>query len=388
MAEIKLYCTNSFIDSRGKLRHQFRRKGHKKVTIKGRPGSAEFMDHYHALLEQTGGAMPVDSGASRIKAGTIDALILRYVKADGFTKGLAKATQDMRLPILDHFRDFKTPSGRRYGDNRLVTMQRSSIVAVLEGKTSATQRNWLIVIRGLIAFGIAQKECTADVSTGIKPTKATKSSGHMTWKLPQVDQYRKRHALGTTARLALELMLNIAARRHDAHIIGRQHLSFNADNQINVLTWRPSKTLRSTGKSLQIPVLPSLQEALDAMRESRAKSARESRADVLTFLTNDSGQAFASAPAFGMAFAKWCRQAGLKSVTCDDGRVRNFRAHGLRKCALYTLFKNGGTLAELQALGGHSNVAELQRYIQEIEQDEAAMSGMAKVAAAQSKIAK
>ena len=55
MAEIKLDYVNSFIDARGKRRHQFRRKGHKKVTIKGRPGSPEFTEHYHALLDQTGG---------------------------------------------------------------------------------------------------------------------------------------------------------------------------------------------------------------------------------------------------------------------------------------------------------------------------------------------
>src|SRR5882757_528 len=151
MAEIKLDYVNSFTDARGKRRHQFRRKGHKRVTIKGRPGSPEFMDHYHALLEQTGGPLSVaEIGASRTKAGTIDALIVQYLKHDDFKKGLAKATQTMRRPILDRFRDFKTPSGRRYGDNRLATMGKPSIKAVLEGKTSAAQGNWLKTIRGLI----------------------------------------------------------------------------------------------------------------------------------------------------------------------------------------------------------------------------------------------
>ena len=48
MAEFKLDYVNSFYDTRGKLRHQFRCKGHKKVTIKGRPRSTEFMDAYPA----------------------------------------------------------------------------------------------------------------------------------------------------------------------------------------------------------------------------------------------------------------------------------------------------------------------------------------------------
>jgi len=34
MAEIKLDYVNTFTDARGKRRHQFRRKGHKRITIK------------------------------------------------------------------------------------------------------------------------------------------------------------------------------------------------------------------------------------------------------------------------------------------------------------------------------------------------------------------
>jgi hypothetical protein len=57
-------------------------------------------------------------------------------------------------------------------------------------------------------------------------------------------------------------------------------------------------------------------------------------------------------------------------VLCADGRTRNYRAHGLRKAALYTLYKLGAGSAQLQSIGGHSSLAELQKYIQEVEQDE------------------
>ena len=375
MATFRLDFVHSFIDARGKLRHVFRRNGHKTVTIKGRPSSPEFMDEYHALLERTGGTLPQNIGASLNKEGTIDALILRYVKHNTFIKGLALATQNMRRPILDHFRNFRTPSGRRYGANKLAGMQRHNVTAVLAGKTPNAQRNWLKTIRGLMAFGIEQGECTVDPSAGIKPDRGIKSAGHMTWKPPQIALYREHHVVGTTARLALELMLNVAARREDARKLGRQHMSFDADHQVWKLTWRPSKTLRSTGKTLTIPILPDLQAALDAMPKSNA----------LSFLTTDYGQPFASAAAFGGKFADWCIAAGLKPVLCDDGKTRNYRAHGLRKAAMYTLYKAGGNVAELQALGGHGSIAELQRYIQEIEQDEQALSGMAKIVAAQAK---
>jgi integrase/recombinase XerD len=207
----------------------------------------------------------------------------------------------------------------------------------------------------------------------IKDRGKGRSQGHMTWKPPQVEQYRAKHPVGTMARLSLELMLNIAARRTDTYQIGRPHMAFNSEIQMNVLTWRPQKTAGSTGKVLSIPVLPLLQEALDAMPKGTA----------LTFLANDYGRPFASAAAFGNKFADWCDDAELPNVLCADGKLRNYRAHGLRKAALYTLYKLGATAAQLQSIGGHSSLAELQKYIDEVEQDEQAISAMALVAEAQ-----
>jgi integrase len=73
----------------------------------------------------------------------------------------------------------------------------------------------------------------------------------------------------------------------------------------------------------------------------------------------------------------------LPAVLCADGRTRNYRAHGLRKAALYTLYKLGARSAQLQSIGGHSSLAELKKYIQEVEQDEEAVAAMALVSEAQ-----
>jgi len=116
--------------------------------------------------------------------------------------------------------------------------------------------------------------------------------------------------------------------------------------------------------------MPELQAALDAM---------QARADgVLTFLVNDYGRPFASAAAFGNKFADWCRAAGLQSVLCDDGRVRNYRAHGLRKSALRSLAHAGATGVELMAVSGHSSLDQVQVYINEVEQERAADAAMTK----------
>jgi hypothetical protein len=235
------------------------------------------MAHYHALLESTGTALST-IGTSRATAGTVDHAVVAFLKHEDFTEGLSEATQKDWRPILNHFREFTTPSGRRYGENRIATITRQAIMAFLDGKTANAKKNTLKPIRGLIGFAIAQGMLTADPTEGLKLKSAPKSVGHMTWKEPQIEAYRARHALGTFARLAIELLLNIAARRHDAHLLGMQHA------RDGKLTWRPSKTKRSTGKSLTIRILPQLQAALDAIPKAE-------RADgVLTFLVNDYGQ--------------------------------------------------------------------------------------------------
>jgi hypothetical protein len=134
-------------------------------------------------------------------------------------------------------------------------MQRKNITDALAGKTPIMQKVWMKALRHLIAFAIEQGECKTDPTVGIKTARPPKSSGHPTWGDVQIARYREHYANGTMARLAMELMLNIAARRHDAHLIGRQHL------RNGCLSWRPSKTSQSTGKVLTIRVLPELQAA-------------------------------------------------------------------------------------------------------------------------------
>jgi len=382
MADITLPYINSYYDVRGKLRHTFRRKGHKRVSLPGLPGSAEFMDAYHARVEKTGGSpSPVEIGASRTIAGSVDASTAAYYKHDDFTKALAPATQNMRRPILDNFRELRTPSGRRYGENSIATLRPKDIMAVLEGKTRNAQKNWLKALRGLMAFAISQGMRSNDPSEGLKPVKGPKSMGHLTWLEPQVAQYREHHKLGTIARLALELLLNIAARRYDAHELGPKNI---VDGR---LCWRPHKTLRTTGKLLKVKITPQFQAALDAMPSPNNVVKFPKSENVGTFLTNDYGRPFASAAAFGNKFADWCTAAGLKPVQCDDGKIRNYRAHGLRKAALRALAHAGCSGSQMMHVSGHNSLAQLQEYLDEVEQEHQADAAMDKLMAAEIKMA-
>jgi integrase len=116
--------------------------------------------------------------------------------------------------------------------------------------------------------------------------------------------------------------------------------------------------------------LPELQAALDATA---------TRDTCLAFLLNDYGKPFASAAAFGNKFADWCVQAGLQPVFCDDGRMRSYRAHGLRKAACKALAHAGCTAPEIMSVSGHSTLAQVQVYIDEFEAERMAESAIDKL---------
>ncbi|MGC1846532.1 MAG: tyrosine-type recombinase/integrase, partial [Pseudolabrys sp.] len=228
-------------------------------------------------------------------------------------------------------------------------------------------KNWLKTLRGLMLFAIKENYRADDPTAGVNAARPViKSHGHMTWGEEQIAAYRDRHPIGTMARLAIELVLNIAARRGDAHLLGAQHIKRGR------IEWRPNKTIRKTGKQLQIRILPELQTALDAM------PAKDTS---LAFLLNSYGKPLASAAAFGNKFADWCNQAGLEPVVCPDGRVRAYRIHGLRKAACVALAYAQCTGPEIMAVSGHSNLAQVQVYIEEAERGRMADAAIEKVRA-------
>jgi integrase/recombinase XerD len=360
MANLHLKFVNSFRDRHGRLRHQCRVPGQRSFALPGLPGSAEFMEAYQAALS---GATKTSSdiGATRTKPGTVNATIVAYYASKSFTDVLAPETQRMRRNILERFR-------AEHGEKRIALLRRGHIVKLLETMKPHAQKNWLKTIRGLMAFAVANSMRAEDPSEGVKAAKVANSTGHMTWLEPQIAIYRKHHRPGTMARLALELMLNIAARRDDAHALGHQHI--RDDGKGPKLCWRPHKTLRTTNKLLKVRIMPELEAALDAMPPSDG---------VLTFLKTDHGKPFASAAAFGNKFANWCRAAGLKAVLCDDGKLRSFRAHGLRKAALRALAHAGCTDEEMMQVSGHSDARQLREYLDEVDQEQMADAAMEKL---------
>ena len=143
MASVELKHVHTFRDRHGKLRAYASVPGQKAVPLPGIPGSAEYMSAYQDAIAA---AIPRPIGASRTVPGTVDAAIIAYYEDASFL-ALGASTRHTRKVILEHFR-------REHGTKKLKTLQRIHVAAILGNRPPFAARNWLKVLRGLIAFAV------------------------------------------------------------------------------------------------------------------------------------------------------------------------------------------------------------------------------------------
>ncbi|WP_461352213.1 tyrosine-type recombinase/integrase [Bradyrhizobium sp. USDA 4454] len=271
--------THEFADHDGKPRYYLRLPGRKRVPLPGMPWSPEFMEAREKAINGSWEAPQL--GASRTKPGTVNAALVSYYQSTAFKDGLAKTTQKARRAILEHFRE-------EHGEKRVALMHRTALQTILNKKTAAAAKNWVKALRGLVEHCISLEMIATDPLLGLKLVKV-KSKPHRPWTATDVEQYEKRHAQGTKARLALELLLSTGQARCDVVRMGRQ---FVRDETL-------SMSRQKTGVPFDIPVLPSLRRELDLQTNPN-----------LTFLVTEQGKPFTAA-GFGNWFRDRCDEAGL-----------------------------------------------------------------------------
>ncbi len=311
---------HAFLDRHGKARFYFRRGGLKKIALPGLPWSPEFMSAYEAAMNH---ALPIVIGERRTKPGTVDEVIARYLGSTAFTEGFAETTRKTRRAILERFRV-------AHGDKRLRMLKPDHVAKLIGRLRPYAQRSMLKTLRALASFAIGEGLIDTDPTAGVKLARVKDTGGFTAWDEAEIAQFRAAHRLGSRARLALELLYGTMQRRGDVVRLGRQHI------RDGVLSIRQHKT----GTQVDLPVLPELQTAIEAMPRAG-----------LTFLTTETGKPFTAA-GFGNWFRDQCNAAGLKHLS----------AHGLRKAGAVRLAEAGASAAEIMAWGGWKTLSEVQRY--------------------------
>jgi integrase len=325
---------HGFVDRHGKPRFYFRRAGFDIVALPGLPYSPEFMAAYGAAL-----AGQRFAPASRVAAGTMDALALSYFASPEFCM-LRSSTRRARRWTIERF-------CREHGHRRAAEMRRTDVVRLMArlaakpGAANALRVALRAMMKHAVAIGLRADDPTRDVKA-----IRVKTAGHHSWTEVEIAQFEGCHPVGSRARLAMALLLYTGQRRGDVIRMGSQHV------RGGILTVKQEKT----EVELAIPVHADLDSVLAASPSGH-----------LTFLTTRYGGPFTAT-----AFSNWFRDQ------CDAAGLPHCSAHGLRKAAARRLAEAGCTPHEIGAITGHASLAELTRYTRAVDQRRLAETAMAK----------
>jgi integrase len=337
---LRLKYVHRFPDRHGKVRHYFRRPGFKQIPLPGLPGSEEFMLAYQAALAGQA-APPVEIGSSRTKPGTINALVVAYLKSTDFKDGLAPETQRARRRIIEKFRV-------QHGDKRVATLGEIHIRKMMAAIERPHARHaWFKTIRAMMKYAV-QIWRSDDPTKNIEGVKPKKTPGHHTWTDTEIAQYRDYWPLGTQQRLAMELALETTSRRADVTKIGPQH------ERNGKLDLRHTKN----SQDAFIPITPQLRAAIDACPTKH-----------LTYLHTKAG-APRSAKALGGDFREWCDLAGLP---------KRCKLHGLRKGGARRLAEAGASAHEIMSVTGHRTLSQVQHYTEAANREKMAAAAITKL---------
>ncbi|NOW46224.1 integrase [Novosphingobium sp. SG751A] len=342
---------SSYLDRHGKRRYRYRVNGQKTHNFKETYGTAAFDEELSSLRS---GAAPVSG--ERYERGTVGWVAARYRASLTFTGGKSEQTQRTAWLILEKF-------VAEFAKYQIIHFQFDHIESIL--KRAATKRPNAKgrMIGGPSAANNLRKELLPFFAYAIKALRLERvnpveqadtvkvpKGGFHSWSEEEIAQYRAHHALGTSARLALEIFLWTAQRRGDASTFGPHHLR---DGMIEVT---PAKTANKTGKTIWLPVAPQLLEAIEAMPVAAGK----------TFLATAFGNPFTRA-GLGNKMRDWCNEASLPHCA----------AHGLRKAAARRAAELGATNQELKAFGGWTTDKQVSVYTEAANQKKMAKSAMA-----------
>jgi integrase len=220
------------------------RRGHgPRIRIRAEFGTPEFEVEYRAALD----GAPVQ-GRKKAAVGTLEWLWDRYRETTVWT-ALSLATRRQRENIV---RGVLKLSGHELA----AAIKRQHVVAGRDRRagTPAQSRNFLDAVRGLFRWAVDAGHIKSDPTAGIKNPPRPKTGGFPAWTEDDVERYEARWPVGTKERVWLGVLLYTGLRRGDAVTLGRQHV------RGGIATIRTEKT----GVTITIPILPALDEILQA----------------------------------------------------------------------------------------------------------------------------
>ena len=306
MTQIEFKYLHRTKNRHGKFYYSFRKKGCKRLPIRGIPGSTEFSASYEAAL----GMSVADH---KPKAGSMAELVNLFYRSTKFA-GLDKSsTQRTYRRVLDGFCS-------EHGDKPVALLEMRHVETIISkrSETPAAANQLLKRLKQVLDFGVRLGWITTNPAKGVEKVKYTNKPIH-TWKEDQAKQFVLRHRPGSMAYLAFIIMSCTGVRRSDLIKLGKANI--HSDRLV-------VDSIEKNNEHLNVPLHPLLQSALLTVR------------DCAVFMTNAYGVPFASSGSFGNWFRDRCDEAGLTECS----------AHGLRKLIATRLAEAGASENAISAI--------------------------------------
>ncbi|MEJ6389820.1 tyrosine-type recombinase/integrase [Gymnodinialimonas ulvae] len=295
------------------------------------PDDQRFLDAYTAASGGEAQSNP------RPRQGSLASAVPRYLASDSFA-ALSNETRSSRRRMLDEIR-------RNHGTGLVRDLRTKHVEAALSKFSGHARNNRLKVWR---AFGKWLEDVykIEDPAQNVKKSPVPKSDGHVPWSKKEVKKFREFWPIGTSERLAFEVIFFTGARISDAFRLGQGNV-----DQEGWLVFNQQKT----GGEVAIPFSRPLPDFASGMQSDLQylRAALDARSDKhITWITTAFGTS-RSVKAAGQWFAAKARAAGIHGRT----------AHGLRKSRSQALAEAGGNSVQIGAWTGHESLSEIERYI-------------------------
>lgn len=286
------------VDRHGNVRVYYRPPGSKKYRLREQPGTPEFLRELERAKKEA--AKPVAAKRTKRQVrpssipGTLAHAATGYFASPEFTS-LDEATRSQRRRLLGLLCE-------EHGQKRIRQMLPRHVRAIRDARadTPGAVNNVIKSLRALVKWALDRDLIDSNPATGISKLKPKRQGGFPPWTMDDVEIYRRKHPLGTTPRLAMELLLATGLRRSDAVRVGRQHVErFDGQDWI-VMT--AHKNRNSHPVRVEIPISPDLAAAIDAGPTGD-----------LAFLVTEYGNPF-SDKAFTGRMRSWTTAAGLQDA--------------------------------------------------------------------------
>jgi integrase len=323
-------------DTSGRLRHYFRKRGHKEAPLPGAPGSAEFMSAYQDALGE-----PSPKTGPRQGPGSIDALVCSYMTSPAFAN-LKPSSQRIYRIVLDRFR---TTHGHRMAHDA----PRAKVAQYIESvgaETPSMANLTRAVLKKLFGHAIRNGIRT---DNPVQEIDRYKGGEHRTWTESELATFEARWPLGTRERLAYALLLHTSQRVGDVANMRRSDISGGT------IAVKQEKT----GTALTIPIAPELDAALRAGPTSG-----------FYLIGAESNGRPLSTAAVSNIVSRAARAAGLPPDCVT---------HGLRKAQITRLAESGASAKEIASVSGHKTLREIERYTAAADQKGLSRAAMARL---------